>query len=1091
MSSIGVNLRQVKLNTTNFTSNKEIKENKQPCGFTTSSIKPDLNSLKANFVPFLGITQTQQIDTKEVSSVLAFLEDNADDLWKKTEETAKASGSGVISSLHFFKAAAQDALKELNSQKPDFNNGFLNYIYEINLGKMSTEQLKTQLQTSLQGFIKKLDQEINKLPKSSNGPIEITQEFKQILNDAQTYDCRSWNGFGTQDIKLNTIFNCAMYDLETIDNPEREKPGLRQNTELFEFSAKLTGASDNFIKQALQYAPKKEMNIKSWSEIAKKQAQAPQTINLNQTATGSVTASEVAPAEPKKDIVLTKTGGFNNSNLDLNQASDNGILYDFDHYKHKADVVATLISAGRNGNFVYNRGARPEFIAHKFTNMLKAGEFKNLNTTNTECYMWDMNKIMTGDNPDETINKIKEFSVASKEDGKHRVIFVKDFPQLLNIKELNANTLFSSERLGDKVHIIGLTDNEILKELTEPVNGKQKVRELQWQNYFEEISATAPSPKQCKELLKADPRVIHNLTCDYKPGGIMVEQDAIDKAVDVAITSRQGDLPGKALDLLDLIVATKCTKEENVDKITANDVMTYLKSFPDFKQAPTSAGGTFSIEADTGVRMKDVGGAKQAKAVVEEVLDFIHNPDKYTQAGAKMPKGILLSGTPGNGKTYMAKAIAGEAGVPFIAVSGSDFVEKYVGVGAGRVRELFKFAREQAQALAEPGKKGTAIIFIDEFDAVGKKRGAGSGGGDREAEQTLNQLLVEMDGMSGSDNVNIMVLAATNRPELLDDALVERPGRFDHKIDVPDPSRDTEARYEILEIHAKNKQFDGDRKEILTELADRTSGCSGARLADIINKASFNAAKEGRYKLKIDDLIEAKLESISGRVTSITNPEWAQKMTIAHECGHALTSQVIQNITKDVWKLGSEIDIITNQPRGKSLGAVYYKPSENTEATFESQFASMISGYGGHAVEKAFYGMTGSWGISQDLKQSKEAAVRCVTKMGLGPKTGLNIPLDDKQLTPENQDDIKLFIKQASRISHRIVEFHKSFVSEYLVKHADGSNLSNKDFQKELNAWYDAQPGRKEEFAKLTQEIHDITEATKKGKTNIQRTTKK
>lgn len=1087
MSSIGVNLRQVRLNTTNFTSNKienETKENKQP-SFTSNSIKPDLNSLKAHFVPFMGQTKAIQIDEKDADASINILDIvEAKETYNKSLKIAKDAGSAELTSLHFIKAATQEALEDLSQKKDNMlqKNTFLFLLFNKKPTYFDNADSLKELTNKLTALLKQVTQSIEQLPKSEKGPQSISDEFSQILKDAEKLDQQTWKPKQIPAIKNSTILLCAGYDMESINNPLSEKTKPRQFSDFYNFLEEFSSADINDVKKIITTNTNSSSNssgIISWEQA--------------ETIHGGVAGINEATEKSSKNtgIVLTKTGGFNSFDLDLNQASDKGILFDFEHYRHKADVVGTLVSAGRNGNFVYDRGARPEFIAHKFTNMLKAGEFKNLNTTNTETFMWDMNKIMTGDKPEDTINKIKEFAVMSQKDNKHRVIFIKDFPQLLSIEDLNANTLFSSERLGNKVHIIGLTENKILKELTDPVQGVKKARSLQWQNHFEEISATAPSPKQCKELLKADPRVIHNLTADYKEGGIMVEQEAIDKAVDIAVTSRQGDLPGKALDLLDLIIGTKCTKEENVEKITANDVMTYLKSFPDFKQAPTSAGGSFTIEADTGIRMKDVGGAKQAKEVVEEVLDFIHNPDKYTKAGAKMPKGILLSGTPGNGKTHMAKAIAGEAGVPFIAVSGSEFVEEYVGVGASRVRELFKFAREQAQALAEPGKKGTAIIFIDEFDALGKKRGSGSGGGDREAEQTLNQLLVEMDGMSGSDNVNIMVLAATNRPELLDDALVERPGRFDHKIDVPDPSRDTEARYEILEIHAKNKEFEGDRKEILTELADRTSGCSGARLSDIINKASFNAAKEGRYKLNIDDLIEAKLESTAGRVTSITNPEWAQKMTIAHECGHALTSQVIQNITTDVWKLGSEIDIITNQPRGKSLGAVYFKPSENTEATFESQFASMISGYGGHAVEKAFYGMTGSWGISQDLKQSKEAAIRCVTKMGLGPKTGLDIPLDDKQLSQENRDDIKLFIKQAARISHKIVEFHKPFIKEYLVKHADGSNLSNKDFQTELNAWYEAQPGRKEQFTQLAQEIHDITEATKKGKTNIQRTTKK
>ena len=459
----------------------------------------------------------------------------------------------------------------------------------------------------------------------------------------------------------------------------------------------------------------------------------------------------------------------------------------------------------------------------------------------------------------------------------------------------------------------------------------------------------------------------------------------------MATTLRSGAMPGKAIELLSFVASEKasaCGGEPGV--ISAEDVEKFLANHPSFKQSPASASGKFKVIHNTGVRLNDVGGASQAKEVVYELLDFIKNPKKFEKTGAKMPKGALLQGTPGNGKTLLAKAIAGEAGIPFVSVSGSEFVEQYVGVGASRVRDLFEFARQQARS--HDSKK--AIVFIDEFDAIGKKRGTGGSGGSQEAEVTLNQLLVEMDGINNDNDVDVFVLAATNRPDMLSEA-VTRPGRMDYKIDVPNPAMDPGARSDILRIHCNGKKLDlGEdfktEKELLDDIATRTAGSSGAKLADIVNKAAIIAAKDNREAISFNDLLEAKMESDLGRPSTNPIPHWNKIKTVAHECGHALIHQVMNNIMTEEWQIGSEIDVISVTPRSNYLGVVIRKPTDNNQKTFPIVLNDIAMTYGGWMAQKEFIGMRGNTGVCQDLQQATSSAYRGNYRIWNGTKYGLN-----------------------------------------------------------------------------------------------------
>lgn len=372
------------------------------------------------------------------------------------------------------------------------------------------------------------------------------------------------------------------------------------------------------------------------------------------------------------------------------------------------------------------------------------------------------------------------------------------------------------------------------------------------------------------------------------------------------------------------------------------------------------------LDSKVKVTFKDVAGIDEEKQELEEIVDFLKNGEKYIKLGAKIPKGVLLVGVPGTGKTLMAKAVAGEAGVPFFSISGSDFVEMFVGVGASRVRDLF----EQAK------KHQPCIIFIDEIDAVGRQRGAGMGGGHDEREQTLNQLLVEMDGFD--ENTNIIVIAATNRPDILDNALL-RPGRFDRQIVVHRP--DILGREQILTVHAKNKPL-ADEVD-LKILAKRTPGFTGADLQNLLNEAALLAARKNKDKIEMPDLEEAIDKVIAGpeKKSRIISDE-EKENTAYHEVGHALLAKLLKN-TDPLHK----VSII---PRGMALGITMTLPEKDHLTLKKSQLLDRITMLlGGRVAEEIIYGPDSiTTGAQNDLEKVTATARNMVTTYGMSLKLG-------------------------------------------------------------------------------------------------------
>ena len=364
------------------------------------------------------------------------------------------------------------------------------------------------------------------------------------------------------------------------------------------------------------------------------------------------------------------------------------------------------------------------------------------------------------------------------------------------------------------------------------------------------------------------------------------------------------------------------------------------------------------------VTFKDVAGIDEEKEELQEIVDFLKNPKKYTDMGARIPKGVLLVGGPGTGKTLLAKAVAGEAGVPFFIISGSDFVEMFVGVGASRVRDLFEEAKRNAPC----------IVFIDEIDAVGRQRGAGLGGGHDEREQTLNQMLVEMDGFSANEGV--IVLAATNRPDVLDKALL-RPGRFDRQIVVPAP--DVKAREQILEVHARKKKLADDVD--LNIIAKNTSGFTGADLENILNEAALLAARREKQEIGEREIEDAMVKVTMGpeKKTRVRSDK-EKKLVAYHEGGHAVVSRYLK--TQDPVH---EISII---PRGMAGGYTMYRPTEDKSFISKTEMLeNIVSLLGGRASEELVLGDI-STGASNDIQRATQIAKAMVTKYGMSDRIG-------------------------------------------------------------------------------------------------------
>ncbi|PSB03226.1 cell division protein FtsH [Merismopedia glauca CCAP 1448/3] len=450
----------------------------------------------------------------------------------------------------------------------------------------------------------------------------------------------------------------------------------------------------------------------------------------------------------------------------------------------------------------------------------------------------------------------------------------------------------------------------------------------------------------------------------------------------------------------------------------------------------------FQMQAESGVKFDDVAGIEEAKEELSEVVSFLKQPEKFTAIGARIPKGVLLVGPPGTGKTLLAKAIAGEAGVPFFSISGSEFVEMFVGVGASRVRDLFKKAKENAPCL----------IFIDEIDAVGRQRGTGIGGGNDEREQTLNQLLTEMDGFEG--NTGIIIIAATNRPDVLDSALL-RPGRFDRQIMVDPP--DFKGRLGVLEVHAKNKKL---AEEVSLEaIARRSPGFTGADLANLLNEAAIFAARRHKDQIEMTEINDALDRVIAGMEGTPLVDSKNKRLIAYHEVGHALIATMLP--------AANPVEKVTLVPRGQANGLTWYTPNEEIGLDSKTQILARITmSLGGRAAEEIIFGKDEiTTGASQDLETLTERARLMVTQFGmselgplalespnqqvfLGRDWGGNRSEYSEEIATNIDNQVRSIVDRCYQQAKRIISENRSLVDILVETLIDKETLDGDEFRK-------------------------------------------
>lgn len=778
-------------------------------------------------------------------------------------------------------------------------------------------------------------------------------------------------------------------------------------------------------------------------------------------------------------------------------------------YKKMANDIATALGPDKNIILSQKETTVPEMLVQDFTRAVLAGNYSNLGIkSNSNIKVIDYKKLRQ--QPEGFVQVVN--SLFSDNTDKKTILFIKGYEDLIidgkreipfsqkiidkNGKEITKKNFititdsFLTNRdflKADNLQIVGIIPEKIMQVFA----SKEQLSENLYtvKNTIKDdmvLPLNGISTKQTKELLKKDKRFLNSVFLKYsETEPIRISDKAIDKLVDRAAVSINGTFPAKALQLIDLMAADKVIRKQHL--IKEEDVDNFFGK-KDLLLSSIKDTSNYHAVENVKTKLSDVGGLHKAKEEIEDIVNFLKNPETYLATGKDAPKGALFAGGPGTGKTYFASAVAGSCDIPFIAVSASSFPAKYVGEGAANVRKAFAKAR----ALAADSGKNSAVLFIDEIDAVGKKRGHGNDGGEGDA--TLNALLTEMDGLeTKGSNIKIVVLAATNRADMLDDAL-KRPGRFDSLVHFDPPSTKKETR-EIIDVHAKKLKFANDvsKNQILDDLAERLTDHSGAEIEKTIREAQ-KLVGERVYKtfkgstppkdaffVTANDITEAFLRARAGRVNLDNEAnKMTKERTVIHEAGHA----TIKNFFKP-----EDLDFISNQSRGDYLGVTFMK-GDKENPKFKEVIKDIACDFAGNGAEKELINDSDA-GWSGDLQHVASRIKYSIERWGLGihsPKMNLEDSETKMMYKDEIKKDVKVFEKTAKYVSDKILDFHKDFLTKtYMEKYRaesesgmGGNVLSGTEFNSMVKTWV-KENGKEKELAKLHNHIDKVINMASHG----------
>lgn len=779
----------------------------------------------------------------------------------------------------------------------------------------------------------------------------------------------------------------------------------------------------------------------------------------------------------------------------------NNELIEGDYYSKTADDVAISLGPDKHIILVQEEKTMPEILVHNFTKNVKDGKYNylGLNSYKTEIHMFNP-RMMKPEEYDNFIYSVFEnlSKFSSKNPENEKVVFVEHFEDVLQgfSGSKDYETIFDRETFKSKIpkiHIVALVPEKDMKSKTteELMNGEKPKFDPKKLKYVRKVELNGLSAKKTKEFLKNEVVFLNKAFSPYEKIRFYLSNNAIDQIVDNSAYNYSGANPQKSLDVLDLIAAKEAKKlqgdgfERKKVVIDSQTVKSFFKEDTDLIKYMKLDDNIFTFAENVTTKMDDVGGATEAKEELSKIIEYAKDPKAYMEKSKfrSIPKGALLTGPPGTGKTLLAKAIAGEAGVPFSAISAPELLKKYLGEGEEAVRTWFKNLRSAA---ADSGSN-VAIGFIDEIDAVGKIRSNDPDAGSEARASILNQLLTEIDGFDNKEsNIKVILLAATNRDDILDPAL-KRAGRFDSTIHILPPQNLAE-RIDVFSKHTRNLPFESEasKKEIIAEIAELTEGMSGADISKLVALTKEIVDKRPDYKvITYNDMHEGLLQTIMGKKTYLDRPPIEKRRTAIHEVGHAT---LVNFFNRD-------LTLISNESRGDALGITLFKPSKFVP-NYKSIMKEISISYAGGDTEALFNPIGHAAGVSQDLKDATNNIQNATFAWGLGPHTpqisfvnkdgSINQNLVN-HYTKENKADIELFSKIPQKLNKLILKFHKDFIENVYMKKYDeeitsgkgGNVLSGKQFKIMIDKWLQ-DTGKIKQYERLQRRIDRVIEYSQK-----------